>query len=1207
FLYVNNGDGTFTKVTTGPPVSDGGYSRGASWGDYDNDGDLDLFVTNSGKNNFLYANNGDGTFAKVTSGPPVSDGGLSYGAAWGDYDNDGDLDLFVANSEGENNFLYANNGSANHWINLQLVGTRSNISAIGAKVHLKAIIGGVPIWQLNEISGQSGFCGQNSLNAEFGLGDATVIDSIRIEWPSGIVWDTTNVGVDQFLTITEPVQIPTTGLVAHYPFNGNANDESGNGNDGTVYGATLGADRFGKPDSAYSFDGVDDNMNLGSGINLADSSFTFSFWDKEEDLEGGIIFSQGYFATNKHLHIQYSGGKFGIRFYNNDLNTTETFPDTINWQHWVCTFNASTKERKIYLNGQVVAEDIASANYSGSGNLYLGSRFDGGEHYPGNIDDIRIYSRALTEAEIQALYHEGGWDVEDNTPPAAPVGLAAIGEYYQVRLRWSPNEEADLAHYVVYQSLVSGFTPTGADSVAVTNAPDTTVVIFGLSAGPIYYFRIAARDQAGNLSPPSAEAMAITPASQDATGSSLQLVAGDGEVDFAGTDLILAFTFTSQTGADTIHVTRFGADPGGTPPSGVTIISTVYWEAIHNGSGTFSADMTFCLGPGTFTKGEQQYPARLCLLQRDTGGTLPWEIESYGASATDSTVTFTGITGLSQFAIGRLSDAAGPTISDMMIDPASPNQGEPVTVTATITDASAIQAVSLHYAKGGSAEYSGVSMSSLGGDTYQGIIPGTDVTAAGVAYFIAAEDNLGNKDISDVASIQVQYPAGTIHSNVPRSAFPDGFPFNRWRLVSLPSDVDDKSVTGTIREAMETDSSDKTWKLFRYEGPGPDDYMEAHSLALGESYFLKQIVFEEPFHFYLGAGQSVDLTGYTWTLQPRRWRFIASPYPFPVEVSADQGLFIGPYTYGEFGSGGQEGWSTGQVQETFEPWGGYIIYNNTDQTQTLGVKPASMAKTILAKEGADQSDGWLVQLTVEGERFYDGGNTIGRLPDAREGRDDFDTPEPPLLEECIALTMERSDWAGGSPLFTSDIRSLEEVNGIWDLDLHTRGETGPVAITYEFQGEVPLDIRVVFLDLVRRLICDLIAGQKMEPITGYNEKIPYHFKVIAGTPDYVQGTIAEALAQLPEEFALSQNYPNPFNPSTVIEYALPEPARVSLRVYNLLGREIVTLIDDWRDIGYHEVIWNGRERAGIPAASGIYFAVFQAEGILRTRKMVLLK
>ncbi len=215
FLYQNNGNGSFTRITDGAIVNDGGNSYGSSWGDYDNDGDLDLFVANYNQNSFFYQSNGNGSFTKITEGAIVNDGGFSSGSSWGDYDNDGDLDLFVANGLGSNS-LYQNNGNSNHWINIRLVGAVSNTAAIGAKVKIKATIGGKSVWQMQEISGQTGGASQNSLNAEFGLGTATMIDSIRVQWPSGLVQDTTNVVVNQFLTITEiPFTRITSGAIVN--------------------------------------------------------------------------------------------------------------------------------------------------------------------------------------------------------------------------------------------------------------------------------------------------------------------------------------------------------------------------------------------------------------------------------------------------------------------------------------------------------------------------------------------------------------------------------------------------------------------------------------------------------------------------------------------------------------------------------------------------------------------------------------------------------------------------------------------------------------------------------------------------------------------------------------------------------------------------------------------------------------------------------
>ncbi len=109
---------TFTKITQGVVVNDSSFSWGCSWGDYDNDGDLDLFVSNldeDPKDNRLYRNNGNGTFTRFTEGEIVNDGGGSFSSSWGDYDNDGDLDLFVPNIYAgffaePNNTLYTNNG-----------------------------------------------------------------------------------------------------------------------------------------------------------------------------------------------------------------------------------------------------------------------------------------------------------------------------------------------------------------------------------------------------------------------------------------------------------------------------------------------------------------------------------------------------------------------------------------------------------------------------------------------------------------------------------------------------------------------------------------------------------------------------------------------------------------------------------------------------------------------------------------------------------------------------------------------------------------------------------------------------------------------------------------------------------------------------------------------------------------------------------------
>ena len=189
-LYRNDGGGVFAKITTGPLVTDGGASHGAAWGDFDDDGDLDVYVaTDLGQSNRYYRNVGGCVFTAISSGAFVNAARSNYGAVAGDYDQDGDLDLFVptARTEGPS-LLYRNDlANGNHWVEIEARGVVSNRSAIGAKVEVVATIGGAPLRQLREIQAATGYGGQNALAAHFGLGDATSLDTLRIEWPSGAV------------------------------------------------------------------------------------------------------------------------------------------------------------------------------------------------------------------------------------------------------------------------------------------------------------------------------------------------------------------------------------------------------------------------------------------------------------------------------------------------------------------------------------------------------------------------------------------------------------------------------------------------------------------------------------------------------------------------------------------------------------------------------------------------------------------------------------------------------------------------------------------------------------------------------------------------------------------------------------------------------------------------------------------------------------
>ncbi|MGK5091030.1 LamG domain-containing protein [Deltaproteobacteria bacterium TL4] len=208
--------------------------------------------------------------------------------------------------------------------------------------------------------------------------------------------------------------IPTEGLVAYYPFNGNANDESGNGNNGTVNGATLTADRNGNANKAYSFDGVDDYINVSDSTHIdMTQAFTIGTWIKRSyqgTTDHPIIskfstsFDKGYwFGPSQNKLVACLGGVSNV---NNCLGSSTSI-DT-NWHYVTFTFDGTNW--RLYLDGKEDGTRSLSMDIASSANIDLAigkATYLSGRYFNGSIDDIRIYTRALSESEIQALYNEG--------------------------------------------------------------------------------------------------------------------------------------------------------------------------------------------------------------------------------------------------------------------------------------------------------------------------------------------------------------------------------------------------------------------------------------------------------------------------------------------------------------------------------------------------------------------------------------------------------------------------------------------------------------------------------------------------------------------------------------------------------------------------------------------------------------------------------
>jgi hypothetical protein len=229
-----------------------------------------------------------------------------------------------------------------------------------------------------------------------------------------------------------PVANTIPGLVLYYPFSGNAKDMSGNNINGDVQGATLTDDRFGKQNSAYFFDGIDDSILFdASNLPLGSSPRTISAWIMADSFpppapqlpqigSRATIIGWGHDDVLQLSNMEIVNNKFTFHVFNYDVMGS-TDVKLKKWYHLVIAY--SGQKTTLYINGKAEEYDsnlLGTADLPGRIGAFpdqsvKGLFFPDGydmSYFHGVIDDICIFPEALTTEQVLSLYHEGGWDSE---------------------------------------------------------------------------------------------------------------------------------------------------------------------------------------------------------------------------------------------------------------------------------------------------------------------------------------------------------------------------------------------------------------------------------------------------------------------------------------------------------------------------------------------------------------------------------------------------------------------------------------------------------------------------------------------------------------------------------------------------------------------------------------------------------------------------
>jgi len=205
-LYRNTGAGVFQDATTAAGVRQGWWGWGSSFADFNNDGHLDLLHVNGWNtvefdrdSTRLFVANGNATFTEMSYTLGLRDVGQGRGVACFDYDHDGDLDVFIANNGSGPAFFRNDGGNALKYLSVRLAGPAPNTEGIGARVFVTA--GGVT--QMREIRCGNNFVSQDPAEAHFGLGSATLVTELRVEWPDGVTTVLHGIAANQRLVLDQ--------------------------------------------------------------------------------------------------------------------------------------------------------------------------------------------------------------------------------------------------------------------------------------------------------------------------------------------------------------------------------------------------------------------------------------------------------------------------------------------------------------------------------------------------------------------------------------------------------------------------------------------------------------------------------------------------------------------------------------------------------------------------------------------------------------------------------------------------------------------------------------------------------------------------------------------------------------------------------------------------------------------------------------------
>ena len=542
---------------------------------------------------------------------------------------------------------------------------------------------------------------------------------------------------------------------------------------------------------------------------------------------------------------------------------------------------------------------------------------------------------------------------------------------------------------------------------------------------------------------------------------------------------------------------------------------------------------------------------------------------------------------------------------DIAHTPASlqPN-GQQIPVQANITDDTGVARVTLNYRRGGDPSFTSLAMTSTG-DNYNGLIPASVVTSRGVEYYIEASDQCNLAKRSELFSVRVMIGEPGVTSD---GAQPHGNSQTAYRLFSVPIDLDNKNPQAVLEDDLGK-YDDTKWRFSELVANQTHvEFPNTTVMTAGKAFWL--LVKDAGKIIDTDAGRS-NATHQTFKIALHaEWNFVGNPFNFPIPLNNNKiSLKSGKPLVLRFYNGS---WNDPAISpiNSFLPFEGYAVFISSsdtllvdpDLTAGSGAFRRTSSQEAQSLKGSRQAL-WSIRILAQCQEARDVDNTAAIIAGASKNYDEWDQPEPPIIGEYVSVYFPHRDWEPPTPNYCADARPEFSHGEIWEFEV-TTNIRDKVDLTFDGIEQVPAEFAVWVVDEALSLSQNL-REKSSYSVAGSNHS--KRLKLVVGRQDFIADKLSE-IKIIPASYELSQNFPNPFNPATTIRYGLPEAERVTLKVFNLLGEEVVTLIaDESKEAGYHTAIWNGRNQTGQSVASGVYVYRLRAGSLVMTKKMALVQ